>query len=51
LLADRTASPAEDAAESWLARVIELADPVPNAGTPPADVSAYDVHAVLLLVR
>ena len=51
LLADRS-SPlaADEAAETWLSRVIELgATPTPNAA--PAEGGAWTVHALLLLVR
>jgi hypothetical protein len=51
LLADRTSSPAEDAAETWLARVIDLAAPAPNAERAEAAESGHTVRAVLLLIR
>jgi hypothetical protein len=50
LLADRT-SPPDDAAESWLTRVIGLADSSPNAEAVGAEEARHTVHAVLLLVR
>ena len=52
LLSDRSPLAADEPAEAWLSRVIELGSaPTPNAAPEPAESGAWTVHALLLLVR
>ena len=52
LLADKSGVATEDGGETWLARVIEMADaPTPNAGPETRESAPFSVDAVLLLIR